>query len=31
MNGNERGLYIIQKINAQTFPAQWAFNIRQAN
>lgn len=30
-NGNEQGLYIIQKMNAHTFPDQWAFNIRQAD
>lgn len=30
-DGNENGLYIIQKTNAHTFPAQWAFNIRQAD
>lgn len=29
-DGNESGLYILQKTNAHTFPAEWAFNRRQA-
>jgi hypothetical protein len=28
---NENGLYVIQKTNIHTSPAQWGFNIRQSN